>query len=122
MRAQCLGRFFRDFAQLSERLGGSELDFEPTVVFVLFTPEGAHFRARVTRNHFLNARLRGARWAAYYCAKCAGNKFRGIAKCLRTRISYGGMTMVRDYGTTYHTCERLLFRSSRPRAWQCSRM
>jgi hypothetical protein len=48
---QTLGRFGRHFTELGKGLGGGQLDFEPAFIFVLFRPNSAHFRARITRNH-----------------------------------------------------------------------
>ena len=41
----------RNLPDISKRLRGGEFHLEPTLIFVLFTPNGAHLGASVAGNH-----------------------------------------------------------------------
>ena len=55
--AQLRGRVGRHFARFGERVGGGQLHGQPLLVTVLFTPDAAHIRARVTLDHFSRRKL-----------------------------------------------------------------
>ena len=46
--------FLRDFPQLSPCLVSQDFHLEPSTVFIFFTPNIRHFRARVTVDHIVN--------------------------------------------------------------------
>ena len=51
VRAQQARRLGRDRAQFGERLGGRQLHLQPLLKLILVTPDPAHGRPRVARNH-----------------------------------------------------------------------